>query len=140
MSSYSGQNVLKRHKQRCDQQEITSNKTSNESHIFWKKHFHTNPLGFRIYAGFEPDNEYDNSSIGIETTNVYKQSPVFNGSYRVYGMNDVLQSGYYETLLEYDIVDWLCEWADQKRKKMAFCHENIQKYFIMCQKGDEQTI
>ena len=34
-------------------------------HIFIvKKHFHKNPLNFRIYAGFEADNEIDKSSIG----------------------------------------------------------------------------
>ena len=36
LSSYSSQNVLIKHKQRCNQQEITSIKTSNESHLDWK--------------------------------------------------------------------------------------------------------
>ena len=41
------------------------------NHIFIgkKKHFHKNPLYFRIYADFEADNEKDNSSIGNKTSN-----------------------------------------------------------------------
>ena len=39
------------------------------NHIFiGKKHFHKNPLYFRIYADFEADNEKDNSIIGNKTT------------------------------------------------------------------------
>ena len=53
LSSYSSRNVLIKQKQRCEQQEITAIKTSNESHLFWKKHFHKNPFYFRIYAEFE---------------------------------------------------------------------------------------
>ena len=33
-----------RYKQRCEQQEVTANKTSNESHLHWKKHFYKNPF------------------------------------------------------------------------------------------------
>ena len=34
-SSYSRENVLIKHKNKCSQQEITSVKTSSESHIYW---------------------------------------------------------------------------------------------------------
>ena len=34
---YSSQNILIKHRQRCDQQEKTAFKTSIETHIFWKK-------------------------------------------------------------------------------------------------------
>ena len=40
-SSFPNKTVLIKHKESCKQQEI-SNKTSNESHLFWKKHFHKN--------------------------------------------------------------------------------------------------
>ena len=70
------------------------------SYFFWKKkHIHKNPIQFRIYADFEADNEIHNSSIGNKTTNIYKESPMVNG-YRVESeLNDVLQSGYYESPL-----------------------------------------
>ena len=48
LSSYSSQNVLLKHLKRCEQQKITSIETSNESHLYWKKHFHKNPIYFRI--------------------------------------------------------------------------------------------
>ena len=47
LSSYSSQNVFMKHNHRCNQQKITSNKTSNETHRYWKKNFHRNPLYFR---------------------------------------------------------------------------------------------
>ena len=62
--------MLIKHKQQCIQKEITSNKTSPESHIYWKNHFHSNPLYFRIYAEFVADNETDISSTGDKTTNI----------------------------------------------------------------------
>ena len=62
-SSYANQNFLKKHKQRSEQQEITSIRTSNESHLYWEKHFQKNPSFFRIIADFEADSEIDNSSI-----------------------------------------------------------------------------
>ena len=52
-------------------------------HIFIGKIiFHKNPLYFRIFADFEADIEKDNSSVGNNTTNIYKQNPVLNG-YRI---------------------------------------------------------
>ena len=55
LSYYSSQFFLKL-KQKCYQQELTSNKTSNESHLYWKKNFYKNPRQFRINAEFEADN------------------------------------------------------------------------------------
>ena len=60
-----------KHKQKCGDDNITTIKTSNVSHIYWKKLFHKNQLYFRIYADFEADNENDNSGIGNKTTNIY---------------------------------------------------------------------
>ena len=106
LSSYSNENVLKKHKFKCNQQEVTSIRTSNESHIYWKKYIHKIPLYFRIYADFECDNEIDSSNIGNKTTNIYKQNGVCNGFYIVSELNDVLKSGYYHSPLDYNNVDW----------------------------------
>ena len=76
--SYTSENMLSKHKPKCENNDITTIRTSNESHLFWKKHFHKNPLYFRIYADFKADNEKDNSLIGNKTTNFYKQNPVLN--------------------------------------------------------------
>ena len=81
-------------------------RTSNESHIQWKKLFHENPLYFRIYTDFEADNEIDNSTIGNKTTNIYKQYRVMNGYQIESEMNDTSKSGYCEYLLGYNNVDW----------------------------------
>ena len=44
LRSFPSRNVLMKHRQRCDQQEITSIRTSNECHLYWKKkHFHKDP-------------------------------------------------------------------------------------------------
>ena len=61
--------------------------------IFNGKHFHKNPLYFRLYADFEADNEIDNSNIGNKATNIYKQNPVLNGYYIISKIQDVLESG-----------------------------------------------
>ena len=73
LSSYTSENMLMKHKLNCRDDNITTIKTSNESHICCKMHFHKNSLYFRIYAGFEADNEKDNSSIGIKTTIIFKK-------------------------------------------------------------------
>ena len=70
------------HKPKCENNDITTIRISNESHLQWKNHFYKNPLNFRIYADFEADSEKDNSSVGNKTTNVYKQNPLLNG-YRI---------------------------------------------------------
>ena len=46
-----------KHKQQCDPREILIIRTSNESHFYWKKHFHKNALYFRITADSEADTE-----------------------------------------------------------------------------------
>ena len=76
-----------KYKIRFNQQEITSIKTSDEFQLYWKKHFPKNPLFFRVYADFEADNETDNSNIGNETTNIYKQDPVSYGFVTVSELN-----------------------------------------------------
>ena len=98
--------MLIKHKQKCGDDNITTLRTSNESHLHWKKHFQKSPIYFRIYADFEADNEKDNSSIGIKTTNIYKQNPVFNGYRTISELEDVLKSGYHKSPLGYNNVNW----------------------------------
>ena len=83
--------MLLSHKPKCEKKHITTLRTSNESHIQWKEHFHKNPLVSRIYADFEADNEKDNSSIGNETTSIYRQNPIINGYYIVSELENVLR-------------------------------------------------
>ena len=78
--------------QRCEPQEITANKASNEFHLYWKKYFPRNPFCFRIYADFEANNEVDNSRIAKKETNIYQQIPVCFGYYIVTETNGLLQS------------------------------------------------
>ena len=74
MNSYSSENMLMLYKPKSENDNITTIRTSPETHIQWKKHFHKNPLYFRIYADVEADNEKDNSSKGNKTTKIYKQT------------------------------------------------------------------
>ena len=79
LSSYTSENMLMKHKQKCGDADIPTIKTSNESELHWNKHFHKNPLFFRIYAYLEADNEKKYSSIVKKTTNIKKQNPILNG-------------------------------------------------------------
>ena len=106
MNSYANENVSRNHKEKCGDDIICTIRTSSESHLYWKKHFHRNPLHFRIIADFEADNEIDGSNVGNETTNIYKQNPVLNGYYIISELEDILKSSYYESPLGYDNVDW----------------------------------
>ena len=44
LSSYTSEYMLMKHKQKCGNDNITAIRTSNESHLYWKKHFHKNPI------------------------------------------------------------------------------------------------
>ena len=71
-----------------------------EKNIFKRIHF------FRIFAGFQADLEIDKSDQGNWTSKIYKQNPVRFGKYKKLELNDILQSGYHESALWYDNVDW----------------------------------
>ena len=137
LSSYTSENMLMKHNQKCGDDNITTIKTSNESHLYWKKHFHKNPLYFRIYADFEADNEKDNSIIGNKTTNIYKQNPVLNGYHIVSELEDVLKSDYYKSPLGYDNVDWFVDEVIKLENKMAFYFKNTKKDIIMTEEDKE---
>ena len=105
LNSYTSENMLRIHKPNCENNDITTIRTSPDSHLLWKNQFHKNPLCFRINADFEADNEKDNSIVGNKTTNIYKQNPVLNGYRIVSELEDVLRSGYHKSPLGYDNVD-----------------------------------
>ena len=138
LSSYTSENMLMKHKPKCENIDITSNRTSNESHLHWKKHFHKNPLYFRIYADFEADNEKDNTCIGNKTTNIYKQNPVLNGYHIVSELEDVLKSDYYKSPLGNDNVDWFVDQVIKLENKMAFYFKNTNKDIIMTNDNEEE--
>ena len=137
MSSYTSENMLIKHKQKCGKDNITTIKTSPDSHLHWKKHFHKNLLYFRIYADFEADNEKDNSSIGNKTTNIYKQNPVLNEYRKISELEDVLKSDYYKSPLGYNNVDWFVDEVIKLENKMAFYFKNTKKDIIMTEEHGE---
>ena len=137
LNSYTSENMLIKHKEKCGDDNITSIKTSNKSHLYWEKHFHKNPLYFRRYADFEADNEEDNSIVGNKTTNIYKQNPVLNGYHIVSQLEDVLKSDYYKSPLGYDNVDWFVNEIIKLENKMAFYFKNTNKDIIMTQEDEE---
>ena len=137
LNSYTCEKALKNHKEKCGNDNICTIRTSNESHLYWKKHFHKNPLYFRIIADFEADNEKDDSKIGNKTTNIYKQKPVPNGYYIISEFNYVLKSGYYESPLGYDNVKWFVKEVIKLENKMAFYFKETKKDIIMTQENEE---
>ena len=124
-------------KEKCGDDNICTIRTSNESHLSWKKHFHKNLLYFRIIADFEADNEVDGSNIGNKTTNIYKQNPVLNGYYVVSDLEDLLKSGYFESPLGYDNVDWCVKEFIKLENKTAFFFKNTKKDIVMIEDDEE---
>ena len=43
------------HNPKCENFDITTIRTSSDSHFYWEKHFQKNPVKFRKYADFEAD-------------------------------------------------------------------------------------
>ena len=137
LSSYTSENMLMKHKQNCGEDKVTTLRTSSESRLHWKNHFHKNTLYFRIYADFEVDNEIDNSSIGNKTANIFKQNPVLKGCHIESELEDVLQSNYYKSFLGYDIVDWFVNEVLKLENKMTFYFKNTNKDIIMTEEDEE---
>ena len=119
------------HQPKCENNDVTKIRTSNETHIYWKKHFHKNPFYFRVYAVFEADNEKDISSIGNKTTSIYKQNPVCSCHEIISESEVVLKSGYYKFPLGYDNVDWFVIEVIKLEIKMGFYFRNTKKDIIL---------
>ena len=137
LNSYTCENALKNHKEKCGDDNICTIRTSNEPYLQWKKHFHKNPLYFRYIAHFEADNEIDGSNVGNKTINIYKQNPVLNGYYVISDLEDVLESGYYESLFCYDNVDWFVKEVIKLENKMNFFFKNTKKDIVMTKEDEE---
>ena len=137
LNSYTSENMSMMHKQKCGDDDITTIKLQM-NHIFnGKKLFHKNPFYFRINTDFEADNEKDNSSIGDNTTIIYKQNPVLNG-YRIESeLEDVLKSRHYESPLGYDNVDWFVDEVIKVENKMTFYFKNTNKDIIMTKENED---
>ena len=129
--------MLLLHEPKCENNDITTIRTSRELHIYWKKRFHKNTLFFRIYADFEADNEKDVSSIGNRTTNIYKQNPVLNGYHIESELEDVLQSSYKKSPLGFKNVDWFTDEVINLENKMSFDFKNTNKHIILTEKYEE---
>ena len=123
-------------KPKCENNIITTIRTSNESHLHWKKHFHKNPLYFRIYADFGTDNQKDISSVGNKTTTIYKQNPILNGYHIVSELEDVLKSDYCKSLLGYNNVDWFVNEVVKLENKMTFYFKNTKKDIVMTEEDE----
>ena len=137
LNSYTSENMLLLHKPKCEKNDITTIRTSLESHLHWEKHFHKNPLFFRNHADFEADNEIDNSSLGNRTTKIYRQNPVLNGYRTESGLEDVLQSGCYKFPLGYKNVDWFVNEVIKLENKMIFYFKNTKKDIIMAEENED---
>ena len=129
--------MLMLHKPKCENIDITTIRTSNESHINGMKHFHKNPTYFWIYADFEADNDKDNSVVENRTTTIYKQNPTLNGYHIVSELEDVLKSDYYKSPLGYNNVDWFVDEVMILENKMTFYFKNTNEDIIMTEEDEE---
>ena len=89
--------MFKKQEKTCEQQGITAIKTTSESHLYSKKkQLHKKLLYFRFSAVIEANKENNNCFIGEKTSNIYTQTPVCNGWYKIPEIFDVSQSSYWE--------------------------------------------
>ena len=119
--------MLREHKQKCREDNITTLRFSSEPHLHRKNHFHKNALYFRLYADFEADNEIDNSSIGNKSTSIYKQNPVLKGYQIESELENVLKSGCYKFPLGYNKVDSFVDEVIKLEIKIAVQFVNANK-------------
>ena len=129
--------MLMKHKPKCENDNITTIRTSPDSHLQWKNHFQKNQLNFRIYADFKADTGEDDSNTGNKTTNIYKQNPVLNGYHILYELEIVLKSEYYKSFLGYDNVHWFVNEVFKLENKMVFYFKNTNKNIVMTEEDKE---
>ena len=129
--------MFMKHKQKCGEDNITTFRTSSESHLHWKNHFHKNTLDFRIYADFEAENEIDNSNIGNKTTNIYKQNPILDGYHIESELEGILESGYHKSPLGYNNVDWFVDEVIKLESKMVLYFKNTKKDMVLTEENEE---
>ena len=102
-----------------------------------KKHFHKTPLYFKIYANLEVDNEKDDSSVGNEPTNIYRQNPVLKGYQIESELQDVFKSEHYKSPLGFKNLDWFVDEIIKLENKIAFYFKNTKKDIIMPEENEE---
>ena len=135
LNPYTSENMLTKHKPKCEINDVTTIKTSGESHLHWKNHFHKNPLHLRIDADFEADIERDSFSIGNITTTFFKQNPVLYGYHIESELEDVLKGGYDKSPLGYDNVDWFVNEVEKPKKlKWLFTLKKLIKISLRLKK------
>ena len=127
LNSYTNEYTLINHKEKCGEDDICAIRTSSESHLYWKKPFHKNLIYFRITSDFEADNEINGCKLRNKTTIIYKQNPVLNGCYITSELEDVLESGYYESLLGNDNVDWYVYQVIKLENNITFFSKTLKK-------------
>ena len=124
----------------CEKNDLSTFRTSPESHLHWKNRFHKNSSFFWIHADFEADNEIDKSSIGLITTSIYKQNPVATSYHITSELEDVLQSVYYKSPVGYNNINWFINKVIKLETKKAFYFKNTKKDIIMTEKDEEDYI
>ena len=129
--------MLRIPKPKCENNDITTIRTSPESHIHWKDQFHKNPINFRKYADLEAGNDINDSRIGNKTTNIYKQNPVLNGYHIESELNDILTNGYYKFPVGYDSVYWFGNEVIKLENKMAVYFKNTKQGIIMAEENEK---
>ena len=108
-------------KPKCESYDITTLRTSSESHICWEDHFHKNPICFRIVADFEADYEIEDcKAVCNKTTNNYKQNLAGSGFCILSELSVVLQSRYYKSPLGYENVHRFVDEKIKLENKMRF--------------------
>ena len=101
--------------------------------IFTRIHFILGLLPF-----FEADIEFEDSEDDCyKTTNIYKQNLVCNGYYTVSELYDVLQSGNYESPLDYNNFDWFAKEIGELENKLVFYFKNTKKDSIMTEEDEK---
>ena len=83
------------HKPKCEFYDTNTNRNSSESHLYWKNHFHKNPIYFKKYAVFKADSEIDTSNKSNKATNFCNRIPVLNGYRIISKTDDILKGGDY---------------------------------------------
>ena len=137
LNSYTSENIILLQKPKCENNNLTTIRTSLESHLHWRKHFQKFPSYFRIETDFEADNEKDHSILGNKTTNIYLKNPVLKGYHVVSGVEDVLRSDYCTSPLRYDNVVWFVKENNKMKIKITFYFKDTKKDIIMTEEDEE---
>ena len=96
-----------------------------------------NRKNFRIDADFEADIGMDSFWIENKTNSTYRQISVCHDYYIFTEPNNLLQSGYCNSPLSYDIVDWFVDEVKKLWIKMNFFLINTKKDIVKADEDEE---